>query len=88
MNGQENGFWPKLFWAVIFLGCYAYSIAVYGMPYGAGLGWIPAGIVATVAIAVWMLVSRVFGDLLWLVAILGIVIVLIYEVTGPRTFFS
>ena len=36
-------------WILVFLGCWIYCIATYGFLWGVGLGWLPSGIVATIA---------------------------------------
>ena len=82
LNGDAKTFWLGFWWVIIFLGSLAYCIATYGLLYGGGLGWLPSAIVATAAVAVWTLVRRLFGDTLWMVFILGIVIAVIYAALG------
>ena len=42
---------------VVFLGCWVYCIAEYGFLLGVGLGWLPSGIVAMIAGAIWPLLA-------------------------------
>lgn len=44
-------------WVVTFVGCWIYCIANYGFLLGVGLGWLPAGIVATIAALAWPLLA-------------------------------
>lgn len=81
MNSDEKSFWLRFWWVVIFLGGYAYCIAVYGFLYGGALGWLPSGVVATAAVALWTFAWRLFGDALWLLIILAIVIAVAYALT-------
>lgn len=81
MNSDGQSFWLRFWWVVIFLGGYAYCIVTYGLLYGGGLGWLPSGVAATVAVALWTFVWRLFGDALWLLIILAIVLAVIYAAT-------
>jgi hypothetical protein len=42
-------------WILVFLGCWIYCIDTYGFLFGVGLGWLPSGIVATIAAVLWPL---------------------------------
>ena len=43
--------WFVMTWVIAFLIGYIYAIYEYGFLLGAGLGWFPAGVVATVVAA-------------------------------------
>jgi hypothetical protein len=43
-------------WVLTFAGCWIYCIATYGFLIGVGIGWLPSGIVATIAAFLWPLV--------------------------------
>ncbi len=49
--------WFVVTWVIAFLIGYIYAIYEYGFLLGAGLGWFPAGVVATVVAALWPLVA-------------------------------
>lgn len=42
---------------IVFVGCWIYCIATYGFLVGVGIGWLPSGIVAAIAGAVWPLIA-------------------------------
>ena len=50
------GLWFAITWIIAFLICFIYAIYEYGFLLGAGLGWFPAAVVATIAAALWPLV--------------------------------
>ncbi len=49
--------WFVITWVIAFLIGYVYAIYEYGFLLGAGLGWFPAGVVATVVALLWPLVA-------------------------------
>lgn len=44
-------------WVIAFLSGYIHAISEYGFFLGAGLGWFPAAIVATIVASLWPLVA-------------------------------
>lgn len=56
----QVGFW--ITWVLSFLVGYVYAIQEYGFLLGAGVGWIPAAIVATIVASLWPLLA--FGLLI------------------------
>jgi hypothetical protein len=49
------GYWIGylICWILVFLTCWIYCVAEYGFLLGVGLGWLPSGIVATLASLLW-----------------------------------
>ena len=45
-----------LCWVVVFIGSYGFCVASYGFLVGGGLGWMPAGIFATIVSFAWPVV--------------------------------
>lgn len=43
-------------WVLTFAGCWIYCIATYGFLIGVSIGWLPSGIVATIAAFLWPLI--------------------------------
>ncbi len=54
-------------WLIVFVGAWTYCTGEYGFLLGFGLGWLPAGILATICATVWPLVAIV-GVLIYLTA--------------------
>lgn len=59
---NEDELWHAIYligavihWVVIFVGLWIYAIASYGYLLGVGLGWLPAGIIASMACWLWPL---------------------------------
>ena len=50
-NADMYAVWFVMTWVIAFLIGYIYAIYEYGFLLGAGLGWFPAGVVATVVAA-------------------------------------
>jgi hypothetical protein len=70
MDGHRwywTGYW--ICFVLVFLGCWIYCIASYGLLFGLGLGWIPSGITAAVVSFLWPLLG---------VAVVILLLLLIY----------
>jgi hypothetical protein len=46
----------RIFFALIFAGCWIFCIASYGFLFGVGLGWLPSAIAATILSLFWPLI--------------------------------
>lgn len=51
MTGDYQGALFEVVWAIVFFATWAYCVSTYGV-LGLGLGWMPAGILATLAMLV------------------------------------
>ncbi len=60
------GYWIgyAIFFVLIFLGCWIYSIAAYGFMIGVMIGWIPSAIVAGIVSLFWPLIVLAIAALL------------------------
>ena len=57
MNEDVYSAWAAITGFIVFVGTWIWCISEYGFLLGVGLGWLPSGIVASVAAFLWPLIA-------------------------------